>query len=123
MPVRRKVSPISQLAVKLITLTLIIIIITIIINIIFTIIIIIIIIIIHASSTQKQIVEYDIKSTYPKARKSPVSCRINRLLISYLISKQVRLNAFKSVLGRASFCLLLDRGGKKEALHETRQSF
>ena len=43
--------------------------------------------------------------------RNPVSCRINRLLICYLISKQASLNAFKSILVRGhsqpinSFCL------------------
>ena len=58
---------------------------------------------IHAYSI---IVEYDIKRKYPeeyptvdkvgteKKRGNSVSCRINRLLISYLISKQARVTAF-----------------------------
>ena len=58
---------------------------------------------IHAYSI---IVEYDVKRKYPeeyptvdkvgseKKRGNPVSCRINRLLISYLISKQARVTAF-----------------------------
>ena len=29
---------------------------------------------------------------------NPISCRINHVLISYLIYKQARINAFKSVL-------------------------
>ena len=57
-------------------------------------------------SVQKQFVQYDIKSKYPEeywhvdkvGREKPLAFRINRLLISYRISKQARLNAFKSVL-------------------------
>ena len=62
----------------------------------------------RTKSIQKQIVEYNIKSKYPEEYSTvdkvvntvnTVSCRISRLLISYLISKQARLNtAFKSVL-------------------------
>ena len=55
-------------------------------------------------SIQKQFVQYDIKSKHPKeywhvdkvGREK--AFRINRLLISYLISKQARNTDFKSVL-------------------------
>ena len=55
-------------------------------------------------SILKQFVQYDIKSKYPKeywhfdkvGRQK--AFRINRLLISYLISKQARNTDFKSVL-------------------------
>ena len=63
-------------------------------------------------SIQEQIAEYDIKSKYPEEystvdkvgsektlQVNPVSSRINRPLISFLISKQARLNdEFKSVV-------------------------
>ena len=71
---------------------------------------------IHAYSI---IVEYHIKRKYPeeystidkvgseKKRRNPVSCSINRLLISYVISKQARLKAFlTSVLVFLFSCLI-----------------
>ena len=65
----------------------------------------------HTQSIQKQIVEYNRKSKYPEEYstvnkvgsenlfvRSPVSCKINCLIISYLLSKKAWLNAFKSVV-------------------------
>ena len=61
----------------------------------------------RTQSIQKQVVEYEIKSKYSeeystidkvgsekRLAKKSVSCSINRLLISYLPSKQARLKWF-----------------------------
>ena len=65
----------------------------------------------RTQSIQKQVVKYEIKSKYSeeystinkvgsekRLAKKSVSCRINHPLISYLPSKQARLNDFKRVL-------------------------
>ena len=71
---------------------------------------------------QKQIVKYNIKSKYPEEYSTVdkvgvknfwwgnlASSRINRFLISYLISKQAIFTAFKGAVSRqsSSFCLIL----------------
>ena len=60
----------------------------------------------HTQSIQKQIIEYDITRKFYILKRTrlskllarnPVSCKINHLLISFLIPKQAQLNAYKRV--------------------------
>ena len=81
------------------------------------------------------IVEYDLKSKYPEEystfdkvgsekllRGNPVSCRINRVLISYEISKQARVAAFLRAFLFVSFfpvCAPQEESWSKAFLAET----